>query len=414
MIHRGDEAGVATPYEIDDGRAKPMAFEWYVSTPPPPSSRRWRTWGDSCWFDLAAGHAGEQRILSEKLTNAMHEHQATVHPGVPGWSLGLQMDRVNGRTIAEHGGDIGGFSALFVLIPEEDAGFFIVNHGEGSDLRFKVKDALLDRLYPAKQPPVVPSARAEDAKRLAEYAGDYLSSIACRSCPRTPDDVFRVEANPDGTLSLWGQRWILAEADLFIRDDGKRRLGFARRCNGPPDGGFRRLLARRLLAYRSMNRRCLKPKGFSMTLSPFRRPSVEYAPTDAKAACHYPNSARALREAQKRGFDNAVLLDPLGKVSEFAISNIFYAKDGVVHTPVPNGTFLNGITRQRVIKLLRGAGIEVHERSVSWPEVLAADEIFSTGNFAKVMPVTRIEDQSLQPGPMFKRARELYWDFAHK
>ncbi len=155
------------------------------------------------------------------------------------------------------------------------------------------------------------------------------------------------------------------------------------------------------------------PKGFSMTLSPFRRPSVEYAPTDAKAACHYPNSARALREAQKRGFDNAILLDPLGKVSEFAISNIFYAKDGVVHTPAPNGTFLNGITRQRVIKLLRGAGVEVHERAIAWPEVLTADEIFSTGNFGKVMPVTRIEDQSLQPGPMFKRARDLYWEFAH-
>lgn len=156
------------------------------------------------------------------------------------------------------------------------------------------------------------------------------------------------------------------------------------------------------------------PRGFSMTLSPFRRPSVEYAPTDAKAACHYPNSARALREAQKRGFDNAILLDPLGKVAEFAISNIFYAKDGAVHTPVPNGTFLNGITRQRTIKLLRGAGIEVHERAIAWPEVLAADEIFSTGNFGKVMPVTRIEDRNLQPGPMFKRARELYWEFAHK
>ena len=157
-----------------------------------------------------------------------------------------------------------------------------------------------------------------------------------------------------------------------------------------------------------------EPRGFSMTLSPFRRPSVEYAPTDAKAACHYPNSARVLREAQKRGFDNAILLDPLGWVSEFAISNVFYAKDGAVHTPVPNGTFLNGITRQRVIKLLRGAGLDVHERAISWQDVLAADEIFSTGNFGKVMPVTRIEDRSLQPGPIYKRARELYWEFAHK
>jgi CubicO group peptidase (beta-lactamase class C family) len=232
MIRRGDEAGVATPYEIEDGQARPMPFEWYVSTPASSIVATAEDMGRLLLVHLAAGRAGERRVLSEKLTRAMHEQQATVHPGVPGWSLGLQMDRVNGRTIAEHGGDIGGFSALFVLVPEEDAGFFIVNHGEGSDLRFKVKDALLERLYPAKHPPVVPPPRIEDAKRLAEYAGDYLSSFACRSCPRTPDDVFRVEANLDGTLALWGQRWIPTEPDLFIRDDGQRRLGFSRDAAG--------------------------------------------------------------------------------------------------------------------------------------------------------------------------------------
>ena len=232
MKQLGDERGVAIPYEIDDGRAEPMPFEWYVSTPASSIVATAEDVGRLLLVHLAGGRAGERRILSEKLTHAMHEQQATVHAGVPGWSLGLQMDRVNGRDIAEHGGDIGGFSALFVLIPEEDAGFFIVNHGEGSDLRFKVKDALLDRLYPAKRPPVVPPARDEDAARLAAYTGKYLSSIACRSCPRTPESVFEVDANPDGTLSLWGQRWIPTAPDLFIRDDGRRHLGFARNAAG--------------------------------------------------------------------------------------------------------------------------------------------------------------------------------------
>jgi branched-chain amino acid aminotransferase len=154
-------------------------------------------------------------------------------------------------------------------------------------------------------------------------------------------------------------------------------------------------------------------KGFSAGLSSFRRPSYEYAPTDAKAACHYANSGRAIREAASRGFDNAVLLDPVGNVSEFTTSNLFYAKDGEVHTPIPNGTLLNGITRQRVIKLLRKAGVTVHERAVPWADVLAADEVFSTGNYGKVIPITRIESRDLQPGPMFKKARELYWEFAH-
>lgn len=155
-----------------------------------------------------------------------------------------------------------------------------------------------------------------------------------------------------------------------------------------------------------------KPVGFSVTCSPFRRPSFEYAPTDAKAACHYPNSARAIREARSRGFDNAVMLDPLGNVAELATANIWFAKDGEAHTPVPNGTFLNGVTRQRVVKLLRDAGITVHERAIRWDEFLAADEVFSTGNYSKVAPITRVEGRNLQPGPMMQKARDLYWDYA--
>lgn len=156
-----------------------------------------------------------------------------------------------------------------------------------------------------------------------------------------------------------------------------------------------------------------RPTGFSLTCSPFRRPSYEYAPTDAKAACHYPNSARALREAKSRGFDNAVMLDPVGNVAELATANIWLVKNGEAHTPVPNGTFLNGITRQRVIGLLRKAGVTVVERAIRWQEYLEADEVFSTGNYGKVMPVIRIEQRHLQPGPVMQKARDLYWDYAH-
>lgn len=156
-----------------------------------------------------------------------------------------------------------------------------------------------------------------------------------------------------------------------------------------------------------------KPKGFSLTLSPFRRPSYEYAPTDAKAACHYPNSARVMRDAKARGFDNAVMLDPLGNVAELATANIWIVKDGAAHTPAPNGTFLNGITRQRIVKLLRQAGVTVHERAIRWEEFAEADEVFSTGNYSKVMPVVRVDARNLQPGPVAARARQLYWDYAH-
>jgi branched-chain amino acid aminotransferase len=153
--------------------------------------------------------------------------------------------------------------------------------------------------------------------------------------------------------------------------------------------------------------------GFSACLSTRRRPAPDQATTDAKASCLYPNAARAMREAADRGFTNTVVRDPNGNIAEFATANLFLVKDGIAHTPVPNGTFLNGITRQRVLNLLRGREIEVVERSVAPEELQEADEIFSTGNHAKVLPVIRYEDRDLQPGPIGKLARELYWEFAH-
>jgi branched-chain amino acid aminotransferase len=155
------------------------------------------------------------------------------------------------------------------------------------------------------------------------------------------------------------------------------------------------------------------PKGFSVTLAPFRRPTLETMPVDAKAGCLYPNNARALFYAHARGFDNAMVCDVLGNVAELATSNVFMAKDGIVYTPIPNGTFLAGITRQRVIGLLREAGVTVIEKIMTYQEFEAADEIFSTGNYSKVVPVTRIEGQFLHPGPIYTKARELYWEFAH-
>jgi branched-chain amino acid aminotransferase len=156
-----------------------------------------------------------------------------------------------------------------------------------------------------------------------------------------------------------------------------------------------------------------QPTGNAITLSPFRRPTMECAPVDAKAACLYPNNSRALIEAASRGFNNCLMLDLLGNVAEFGNANVFMVKDGVVFTPVPNGTFLNGITRQRLISLLRGEGISVVETTLRYQDFLEADEIFSSGNFAKVAPVIRIDDRPLAIGPVYSRARQLYWDFAH-
>lgn len=155
------------------------------------------------------------------------------------------------------------------------------------------------------------------------------------------------------------------------------------------------------------------PSGFSLTTTRFRRPTLEVMPVNAKAACLYPNNARMMQEAKARGFANALVCDMLGNVAEIATANIFLAKGGEAFTPIPNGTFLDGITRQRVIRLLREAGVTVHETTLTVKDFEEADEIFSTGNMSKVMPVTRFETRDLPFGPVARKARQLYWDWAH-
>ncbi|MBO0332050.1 branched-chain amino acid aminotransferase [Sneathiella sp. CAU 1612] len=152
--------------------------------------------------------------------------------------------------------------------------------------------------------------------------------------------------------------------------------------------------------------------GFSAHFAKERRPARDMAPTDAKASCLYPNSGRAVAAARKAGFDNAILMDANDNVAEFATANIWIAKDGVLFTPAATGCFLAGITRERVKILAEAAGIEVQETFMSREDVMNADEIFNSGNFGKIMPVTRIENRELQPGPVAAKLRKMYMEFA--
>ena len=154
--------------------------------------------------------------------------------------------------------------------------------------------------------------------------------------------------------------------------------------------------------------------GVSACRVPFRRPAPDMAPTNAKASCLYPNVIRSMTAARDKGFDTAVVLDPLGNVAEFSTNNLFIARNGAVRTPVANGAFLAGITRGRVIDLLGNAGVDVAEATLTFADVLAADEVFLTGNYAKILPVTRIEDTEYAIGPLADLARRLYFEFAER
>ena len=152
----------------------------------------------------------------------------------------------------------------------------------------------------------------------------------------------------------------------------------------------------------------------SATLSrtKFRRPVLEDNVVNAKAGCLYPNNARMLAEARSKGFTNALVADAAGNVAETATANIFMVKDGEVLTPIPNGTFLAGITRARHIQNLREYGKKVSETVLTFRDFEEADEVFMTGNMTKIMPVTAFEDKNYQVGSIAKLARELYWDWS--
>ena len=150
----------------------------------------------------------------------------------------------------------------------------------------------------------------------------------------------------------------------------------------------------------------------TLTRTKFRRPVLEDNVVDAKAGCLYPNNARMIAEARSKGFKNALVADAMGNVAESASANVFMVKDGEVFTPIPNGTFLAGITRARHIKHLIEDGIKLHETVLSFQDFLDADEVFLTGNMMKITPVTAFEDTQYQIGPVTNRLREMYWDWA--
>jgi len=158
----------------------------------------------------------------------------------------------------------------------------------------------------------------------------------------------------------------------------------------------------------------MPPEGTTTTLTTtqFRRPVLADNVCNAKAGCLYPNNARMLAEARAKGYGNALVADAMGNVAETATANVFMVRDGVVFTPIPNGTFLAGITRARHIRNLRADGVEVVEAVLTFDDFRSADEVFVTGNLTKVTPVTEFDGTTYQPGPVAGRGRQLYWDWA--
>jgi branched-chain amino acid aminotransferase len=154
-------------------------------------------------------------------------------------------------------------------------------------------------------------------------------------------------------------------------------------------------------------------RGVRLDLAQWRRPAPDTAPTDATASGLYMIATLAKNAAEAKGYDDALMLDWRGQVAEATGANVFFVKDGALHTPPPE-CFLDGITRLTIIDLARAHGIAVHERAILPGELADFDEMFLTGSAVEVMPVAEAGPWRFRLGPIARQLRADYLDLVNE
>ncbi|MFD1696352.1 branched-chain amino acid aminotransferase [Roseibium aestuarii] len=148
-------------------------------------------------------------------------------------------------------------------------------------------------------------------------------------------------------------------------------------------------------------------KGIRLDMAEYRRPDPKTAPFKAKAAGLYMICTLSKHAAEAKGYADALMLDYRGQVAEATGANVFFVKDGKIHTPTPD-CFLDGITRRTVIGLARDKGLEVIERVIMPEELASFEQCFLTGTAAEVTPVSEVGPYSFQVGEITKTLMEAY------
>ena len=229
------QGDVAMGYEMSGGSLVAQPWEWYHTAPASSVNATIADMGRFMISHLPAVGTGAARILSDSALREMHRRQVSMHPSIPGFALGFYEDHAGALRVLEHGGNMAGFSALMVLIPGANAGFFVVNHFEGSRLRDDLKWLLLERFFPATKqrlpvPSPLPSVAAVRAER---FAGSYISLTSCFSCQAVrAGSGMTVTANADGTLAFAGGRWIAVDSLRFVRENGTGYIVFRADSSG--------------------------------------------------------------------------------------------------------------------------------------------------------------------------------------
>ncbi len=156
-----------------------------------------------------------------------------------------------------------------------------------------------------------------------------------------------------------------------------------------------------------------KMKGIRLDIAEYRRPGPLCAPVHAKAAGLYMICTISKHKAEKKGYADAMMLDWQGRVAECTGANIFFTRDGAIHTPIAD-CFLNGITRQTVIALAMEQGLEVIESRIMPEDLASYNECFIVGSAAEVTPVAEIGPYSFKPGNISRAMMDSYSNLVRK
>ena len=230
------QSDVAVGYEIKGETFVSQPWEWYHTTPASSVNASVTDMARFLVAHLERGQLGNARLFSPQAAAEMQRQQATMHPSMPGFAIGFYEDFVGLQRVIEHGGNMAGFSALMVLVPDARTGFFIVNQREDSTLRDAVKFAVLEKFFPlARQRRPVPSLPSPETVRAEQFAGRYVPLSSCFSCqPLRAPSVMTVVANGDGTLSFASGRWIAVnDGELrFVHEKGSGYVVFRRDAAG--------------------------------------------------------------------------------------------------------------------------------------------------------------------------------------
>jgi len=232
---------LATGYEYDKNKYQKLPFEWSHTYPAGSINSTATDMARFMIANLQMGTIDGKRILSGKSTREMQATQFRNHPKIPGWAYGFQETEQNGLRLIEHGGSNGdGYSALMMLVPQQNLGiFFACNIEGGGALIEGVKNKFLDRYFPIQKKTEVPQTKNPAPGELQKFAGKYRSIIYCHSCPPNTAYVtnpFEVKVTDDGMLSISGARWKQIEPMLFVRAEGglagRSLIGFKKNSKG--------------------------------------------------------------------------------------------------------------------------------------------------------------------------------------